>query len=163
MDYSINRLTTEIVCDQTPFSDFESLKLGYIENDGDPITIFDSTEYCIASNIKYEGYRFFSRANRHYIELMAHNDIIDRKNLFYLNTNGHELINITLLPLFMMYIDVAIMLYFFSLISDLLNNGVAYSDNYIARLTMERIPNDVLQSIISIRNNGKESDQTDSV
>ena len=72
--------------------------------------------------------------------------------LFFQNTDGHILINKDLAILFLQFANPDVCTYFNSMIWELLENGVAFSDGLVATLAATRVPNEVLQEIIDTRN-----------
>lgn len=148
MDYKITNLTEEVECNQQIFEDFNGLTVGRLaDNDA----VFDATAYCEANGLETADYRSFSRTNKRYIEALIKSGQIKREKMFYLNTNGHLLVNISLAYLFLAFYVSDIYVYFDSLINDIITDGVAFSDNYVVRLASERVPSEMLQTIIESR------------
>jgi hypothetical protein len=52
------------------------------------------------------------------------------------------------------------LIYFNSLISDVINTGVAYSDSFLLKQAIQRIPSDVMEKIIETRKEDEQSATT---
>ena len=150
MDYTLNYLAKDIQCTGDALREsFESVKFGMV----DDVEVFDATECCALSEIEPVDYKVFSRVNKRYIETLIDAGMADRKELFYMNPNGHLLINSCLTIIYLAFIDKDIFLYFWSMLNEVVYNGIALSDSFLANLVMNRIPNHTLEEIIKIRNN----------
>ena len=147
MDYKRNLLTKEVVCDKKLLEDFEGLMFGSHDNQA----LFDATEFCLASKVDEVDYLTFSRQNKRYIEALITSGSVERGKMFYLNTNGHELIDVNLVFLYISFAVPTIFTYFNSIVGDAIAKGVAFSDGFVATLAAARIPSEILSEIINSR------------
>lgn len=152
MDYKITNLNKKVVCDQQLLPDIPTLLYGNI-NDG--ALVFDSTAFYESSSIEEINYVTFQRLNKRYIGGFINNTSLKSSELFFLNTDGHVLMNHELTFLFLSFANPTLAAYFNGLIGELMSNGVAYSDGYVLSLASEKIPTEFLQQIINERNDSQ--------
>lgn len=150
MDYKTTTLDTQLECKEQLISAFPELQYGDIS---ESLTVFDSTSFYTERNIEEVDYRTFQRINKRYIESFIKYGGIKQSELFFLNKDGHILMNKELTFLFLAFAEPMIATYFNGLLGDIMINGMAYSDGYIMALASQRIPTDILQQIINDRNN----------
>ena len=149
MDYKLNKLLKEVECEQVKIADIPTLKFGSLANGQE---VFDSTRYFEENEIQPIDYLVFSRICKTFI-----NTLIDRTDmlateLFFLNTDGHILMNKDLTVIFLQFSHPDMFIYFTQMILDLLENGIAFSDGLIASLAASRMPSELLKDIIDTRN-----------
>lgn len=149
MDYNVNTLNDQLECSEQALPDFPTLLFGTIDNG--PL-VFDSTAFYIANNLDEIDYKVFQRMNKRYIESFINNTDLKASDIFYINKDGHILMNHELTFLFLSFAMPTLAAYFNGLIGELMANGVAYSDGFVLSLASQRIPSDVLQQIIDNRN-----------
>lgn len=154
MDYKVNVIQNQVEVKDPLIEDFPDLLFGVIPDD---IPVFDATEYCEKGEYGEQfNVRVFMRTCKLFIEGFVVAGELETNKLFYQNTDGHALIHEQLTYLFLCYVNKAWLIYFNSLLSDVINNGVAYSDSFLLKQTMQRIPSDVLEKILESR---KEDEQ----
>lgn len=150
MDYKITALNTQLECKEQLIPTFPELQYGDISED---LTVFDSTAFYIERGIEEIDYKTFQRINKRYIESFVKYGDVKQSDLFFLNKDGHILMNKELTFLFLAFAEPMTATYFNGLLGDIMVNGMAFSDGYIMALASQRIPTDILQQIINDRNN----------
>lgn len=150
MDYKTTTLNTQLECKEQLISAFPELRYGDISEN---LSVFDSTAFYAERNIEEVDYKTFQRINKRYIESFIQYGDAEKSKLFFLNKDGHILMNKELTFLFLAFAEPMIATYFNGLLGDIMVNGMAYSDGYVMALASQRIPTDVLQQIINERNN----------
>lgn len=153
MDYKTTTLNAQLECKEQLLPMFPDLQFGDVREE---LTVFDSTEYYNKRDIGEIDYRTFQRINKRYIESLIKYGEMDSSELFFLNKDGHILMNKELTFLFLAFAEPTLATYFNGLIGDIMTNGVAYSDNYLVALASDRIPSSVLQQIIDNRKNASQ-------
>jgi len=158
MDYKITALPNSIELKDHLIEDFSDLLFG-ITPDGTPV--FDATEYCnrVETESQFNA-RVFMRNCKPFIEGFIKAGELDPSKMFYQNTDGHSLIHEQLVYLFLMFTSNVWLIYFNSLISDVINTGVAYSDSFLLKQAIQRIPSDVMEKIIETRKEDEQSATT---
>ena len=133
MDYKISVLPQAIELKDSLIEDFSDLLFGTTP-DGTPV--FDATEYCnrVETESQFNA-RVFMRNCKPFIEGFIKAGELDPSKMFYQNTDGHSLIHEQLVYLFLMFTSNVWLIYFNSLISDVINTGVAYSDSFLFLLS----------------------------
>jgi len=123
--------------------------------------VFDATEYCnrVETESQFNA-RIFMRNCKPFIEGFIRAGELDPSKMFYQNTDGHSLIHEQLVYLFLMFTSNVWLIYFNSLISDVINTGVAYSDSFLLKQAIQRIPSDVMEKIIETRKEDEQSAAT---
>ena len=150
MDYKTTTLNELQKCDEVLLGAFPDLKYGNITDD---LIVFDATAYYLERDLKEIDYRTFQRINKRYIESLTKYGDASQQELFFLNKDGHILMNKELTFIFLAFAEPVLATYFNGLLGDIMSNGVAYSDSYIVAMASERLPSDILQQIIENRNN----------
>ncbi len=148
MDYKLNKLSNEVVCDTILYNDFPQLMFGKLKNDR---MVFDATAYAAATQMEDVSYQVFSRINKRYIEAILKMEQAERGLLFFENTDGHILMDISLSYLYLGFINPDIYIYFNVIIGDAIENGMAFSDGFAVTLAMERLPINILNEIIKVK------------
>lgn len=158
MDYKISVLPQAIELKDSLIEDFSDLLFGTTP-DGTPV--FDATEYCnrVETESQFNA-RVFMRNCKPFIEGFIKAGELDPSKMFYQNTDGHSLIHEQLVYLFLMFTSNVWLIYFNSLISDVINIGVAYSDSFLLKQAIQRIPSDVMEKIIETRKEDEQSAAT---
>lgn len=158
MDYKISVLPHAIELKDSLIEDFSDLLFG-TTHDGTPV--FDATEYCNRVETEYQfNARVFMRNCKPFIEGFIKAGELDPSKMFYQNTDGHSLIHEQLVYLFLMFTSNVWLIYFNSLISDVINTGVAYSNSFLLKQAIQRIPSDVMEKIIETRKEDEQSAAT---
>lgn len=93
------------------------------------------------------------RVNKHFIETLAKSNDKKTSELFFQNTNGHILVSAELVFIFLAFVNPEMFLYFNSLLTDVITDGVAYSNGFVYSMAANRIPSDVLSDLIKEREN----------
>jgi hypothetical protein len=151
MDYKTTTLNSQLECKETLLPVFPELHFGEIAED---LVVFDSTAFYKERNLDEIDYKSFQRINKRYIESFIQYGDAKTSELFFLNQDGHILMNKELTFVFLAFAVPMLATYFNGLLGDLMANGVAYSDGYIMSLAAQRIPTDILQQIIEEREHG---------
>lgn len=142
MDYRINVLKEDIICDKIGVPEYPTIMFGVCG----VYNVFNLTEYLKSINNSYDDYRTISRRLIGLIDKLSASYNIPVTELFFKNPNGDELVNGILIYLFLIVLDEHFLRYMNDLIDDVLVEGVAYSDNFIA-LQAHRLPPDILNKI----------------
>ncbi len=154
MDYKITTLSNGIELKEPLIEDFSDLLFGTTP---DGTLVFDATEYCNRTEENSQfNVRLFMRTCKPFIEGFITVGEFDPGKMFYQNSDGHALIHEQLTYLFLSFTNKIWLIYFNSLLSDVITNGVAYSDSFLLKQTIQRVPSDVLEKIIESR---KEDEQ----
>lgn len=148
MDYKTITLNNQLECKEVLLPAFPELHFGDIAED---LTVFDSTAYYQERGLDEIDYRTFQRINKRYIESFIQYGEAKVSELFFLNKDGHILMNKELTFIFLAFAAPIFATYFNGLLGDLMANGVAYSDGYIMSLVTQRIPTNILKQIIEER------------
>lgn len=152
MDYKTNILTKELEVKEQILPEMKGLYFGMLSHD---MMVFDYTAYIEENQLDNVDYKVFMRLNRHYIESLSKLTGTGTSNMFYQNTNGHILVADTLAFLFLMFINPEMLEYFTSLLAEAMSEGVVYTHGYIYTQAAQKLPTDILQSIIKERENAK--------
>lgn len=148
MDYKTTTLNTQLECKEQALPDIPTLLFGNIK---DGPLVFDSTAFYQSNNLEEIDYKVFQRLNKRYIEGIVSNTSLKSSELFYLNKDGHILMNHELTFMFLAFANPVFAAYFNGLIGELMANGVAYSDGFIYSIAADRMPTEYLQQIINER------------
>lgn len=149
MDFKINVLVQEVDCSEPNFADIPSLKFGSLPNGQ---AVFDSTQYYIENDLEQIDYKVFSRMCKPFINTLVTRIEVPAGELFYQNTDGHILMHEILSIIFMQFANPDTFIYFMQMMLNILENGIAFSDGFIASLASMRVPSEILQDIIDQRN-----------
>ncbi len=155
MDYKITQLSTQVNCKEPLIPAFGELKFGNIT---EQLMVFDSTAFYAERNLEAIDYRTFSKINKRYIEGFIKNNSFSQSEIFFVNKDGHILINKELTFLFIVFAEPETIAYFNGLLGEALTTGVAYSDGFIMEMASQRIPSNILQEIINNRENGTQNE-----
>ncbi len=150
MDYKTTTLGHQVECEEAIIPGFPELHFGDITEN---LTVFDSTAYYQEREIDEIDYHTFQRINKRYIESLIQYGDAKTNDLFFLNKDGHILMNKELAFMFLAFATPMLAVYFNGLLGDIMTNGVAYSDGYIMALASNRIPTPYLKEIIEEREN----------
>lgn len=150
MDYKTTVLQKEIKTEEILLPEVADLKFGFL---GQNRIVFDYTAYIEANEIAPIDYKVFMRANKHFIETLAKSNNKKTSEIFYQNGNGHILVAAELAFVFLAFVNPEMFLYFNSLLTDVITDGVAYSHGFIYSMATERLPSDILSGIIKEREN----------
>lgn len=158
MDYKINTIPNSIELKDPLIEDFSDLLFGTAP-DGTPV--FDATEYFNrAEGDAQFNVRLFMRNCKPFIEGFITMGELNPSKLFYQNPDGHALIHEQLTFLFLAYTNKIWLIYFNSLVSDVITTGVAYSDSFLLKQTIQRVPSEILEKIIESRKEDEQSTTT---
>lgn len=156
MDYKTNVLGRAVEVNEEVLPEVSGLYFGTVGSDQ---IVFDYTAYFENNKLDFIDHKLFMRANKAYIEVLAKSKGRKTSELFYQNTDGHILVGVELVFIFLAYSNPEMCIYFNSLIGDVVATGVAYSDGFIYHAASERLPSDVLGEIIINRKNNEEGDK----
>lgn len=157
MDYKTNILKTQIEVKDDLLQGIKGLVFGMTD---DGVVVFDATHFAEEAKMPMIDHRVFMRTMRQFIETIARSKNVSTTKLFYQNTDGHILISSELTFIYLMFVSEELMLYFNNIISDAVSEGVAYSNDYVLDLAVQRLPTDILEEIIKSRRNGENREQT---
>lgn len=155
MKPKLNILTKQLNCDTLVFDDFENLKSGNINVNTD---LFDATEFCKAEGVEEPAYYQFNTACQRHIAAKLKELNIKPSEIFYQNKDGHTLIHVALCLIYIRYVSENISAYFDSLVATCLLTGIAMSDSAILNMAANRLPDNVLQDMMTTRKNNNESE-----
>lgn len=155
MNFKTTTLDKLLECKEQALPEFPKLMFGTIPNNG-PL-VFDSTFYYAANNIDEIDYKTFQNINKRYIQALIDNTSTKVGELFYLNKDGHILMNHQLVFLFLSFAQPVLMAYFNGILGELMANGIAFSDSFVLSLASTRVPTDLLQQIINEREHASAS------
>ncbi len=148
MDYKLTTLIEKVECEKNEIADFPTMKFGNLLNGQ---SVFDATRYYEDNELEPIDYKVFGRICKCFINALASRLELNVGELFFLNTDGHILINKDLAILFLQFANPDVCAYFDSMLWDILENGFALSDGMVATMAAARVPNEVLQEIIEQR------------
>ncbi len=141
MNYKLNVLKKKVKCSERPFSEIP-ISVGTV---GDGQSVFDIDQYCEEAGVEVEDWKIFTQRHRLYIERYAARAEKKTSELFYQNTDGHILMDLSLVFIYLIYKDDDLSAYLFSLLTDVLSDGVCFSDTYVVELAAERLPEEVVR------------------
>ena len=148
MDYKTTILPHEIKAEENLLPEIFGLHFGFL---GEKQTLFDYTAYMEENEIPPMDYKVFMRSAKYFIEVLAKHYQKKTSELFFQNGNGHILVASELVFIFLMYVNPEMLLYFNSLLSDVIADGVAYSNGFVYSMASNRLPSEVLNEIIKER------------
>lgn len=151
MDYKTNILAKKLEAKETLLPEISGLYFGII---GEDKAVFDYTAYFEENELQYIDYKVFMRMNKYFIETIIKPTKKKTSELFYQNTDGHILIAAELVFFFLAFANPEMCLYFNSLITDVISDGVAYSNGFLYSMAAQRLPSEALNEIIKERQNG---------
>lgn len=150
MDYKVNILNRELETQEGPFSEIQGLHFAMLN---DRQALFDYNQYFIDLEINPIDFKIFLRLNKHFIENLIKANGLKTSEIVYQNTNGHILMDSQLLFLFVAFANPDMLIYFNSLLIDIINDGVGYSNSFVMNIASDRLPTKVLNEIIKEREN----------
>lgn len=150
MDYKTTSLDKFLECKEQIYPEFPNLFFGKIN---DKQLVFDATAYCAQGDLKEIENHTFQTLNKRYIQSLVTTGMAQGDKLFYLNRDGHILMDRSLAFLFMAFVDENMFSYFNSLLQELIVNGIALSDSFVFTMASEKIPSEILLQIIKEREN----------
>ncbi len=156
MDYKTIILQEEVKVKETLLPEITNLSFGFL---GEERAVFDYTAYIESNDLPPIDYKVFMRSNKRFIETLAKANKKRTSDLFYENRNGHILVAAELVFVFLAFVNPEMLLYFNSLLNEVITDGVAYSQGFVYSMAAQRIPSDALNDIIKERENGTEGSQ----
>ena len=147
MDYKTTTLVTEVKCERAEIADFPSMKFGNLPNGQ---SVFDYTQYFEDNGLEHIDHKVFGRICKCFINALVTRLELNAAELFYQNTDGHILAQKELAMLFLQFANPDIFTYFDQMLWSLMENGMAFSDGFVASLAATRLPDDVLNEIMNI-------------
>lgn len=151
MDYKTNILSQTFDVKDVLLPELAGLYFGTLDNKK---VVFDYTLYFEENKIKPIDYKVFMRYNKHYIETLIKPNNLKTSEIFYQNTDGHILVVAELVFLFVAFANPELLLYFNSLITEVITDGVTHSNGFLYSMALQRLPNEALQDIMKERENG---------
>lgn len=155
MDYKTTYLKTNLSETEELFPELNELKFSSAIRGQ---IVFDSTHYIEANKLEPVDYKVFSRLLKSMIETIAKQFQRKTSELFYITPDGHVWITSELTFIYVAFINPEALLYFNSLIGDVMTDGVAYSDSFAYALAANHLPNEALSELIKQRS---ENDNTE--
>lgn len=131
----------DLKCTEQLFPEFPDMLFGK-QSDGVSL-YFDTTKYLKSKRLSCSVDEFL-KSYEAPINAVISTLNLPEDEVCFLNTEGHILIESSLIYLFISFTDPTFLLYIFNRIDELLNNGFAVSDTYLLRKARERIPKEVL-------------------
>lgn len=150
MDFKTTVLPKELKVTEELLPEVFGLFFGITPNG---VPIFDYTEYIERNNLTPINYKVFMRTQADMIKTLASSTGRKTCDLFYQNTNGHILVANELVMLYLAFVNPQMLLYFNTLLTDILSEGVAYSNMFIYEIASNRLPSEAMQEIIKDRKN----------
>lgn len=139
------RRIENITCTEQAFPEFPHLLFG--DNTDKSIQYFDASEYLNKSGLNLYSAEDFLTAYSHPIGALVNAYELDPKKVCIENTEGHILIDSSLVYLFISYTNSDFLAYINSRIDELLRDGIAISDHHLLKMAKERIPDEVFLGI----------------
>ena len=150
MDFKTTILKDEIKTEETLLPEIPELHFGIM---GERKAVFDYTSYIEECELPAINYKVFMRVNQNYIETLAKANGKKTSELFFQNPNGHILVAAELVFIFLAFINSDMLIYFNSLLTDAISDGIAFSHGFIYNMAEGKLPSDVLADIIKNREN----------
>jgi hypothetical protein len=148
MNYKTTKLNTQVECGKCKIPDFPEVLFGQMDNGTE---VFDATNYFIATETDEVDMNLIANCEKRNIEALVGAGEAKVDNLFFVNKDGHMLINAALVNIFLVSVSKDVFLYFNQMMTDLTTNGAAFSDGFAAMMASSRLPNEVLEKIIESR------------
>lgn len=155
MDYKTTILTQELKTDADLLPELAGLHFGII---GERKALFDFTAYVEENALPNTDYKAFMRGCKYFIETLANNADKKTSELFFQNTDGHILIAAELVFICLAFVNPEMCVYFNSLLTDAISEGVAYSHGFTFSLAADKLSSEVLSDIINERYNDAAGD-----
>lgn len=133
-------------CDEQAFPEFPDLLFGTTTDNG---SVFDATSYLQNNSLTVDD---FLQTCGFQIQALIKSYELDENKCLFINTDGHFLIDGSLVYLFLSFVEPDFLAYMCDRCHDLFTNGVAVSDSYILEHAFVRLDR---ESINKIKDNGK--------
>lgn len=146
MTIKVSGKSIDLKCTEQVFSEFPDLLFGNTIDNG---IVFDATSYIQNKPITVDD--FFRKCDW-MIESLIKSYELDINECFFINKEGHILIDGNLTYLFLSFAEQDFLAYMCDRCNDLFKDGVAVSDSYILRHAFERLDE---KSLNKIRSNDK--------
>ncbi len=156
MDYKTTVLRETLKTEEILLPEISDLNFGILSENK---AVFDYTAYMEANQLTPIDYKVFMRMNKHFIETIAKSSGRKTSELFYQNTDGHILVAAELVFTFLAFVNPEMYLYFNSLLTDVISDGVAYSRGFMYSMAAQHLPSEVLSGIIKERENDTDRDE----
>lgn len=151
MDYKVTVMSEQVKCNKNGASNLPVPFFGVLP---DGTKVLDMTAYNAENGTQKIDRQAFCRLCKNQIEGLINEGVAQRGKLFFLNTDGHELVCYDLAFLFLSLVDSSVLAYFHQMLDECLTSGIAFSDAFITSMASQRIPTDILQQIIDSRKDG---------
>lgn len=153
MKPKLNQLTKIVECQENIFPDIPDIFVGNINPEK---IVFDATAYCEAVDAELPPYSAFYTQCYRYIDAICKNTEKKSSELFYVNTDKHLLIDVSLALIFIQYVNPETCFYFNNMVITCLTNGIAFSEGFVMQMASLQLPDEALQEIIKSRHEQKE-------
>lgn len=137
---------TNIKCNELAFLEFPDLLFGTTTDNG---SVFDATSYLQNKPLTVDD---FLQTCGFQIQTLIKSYELDENKCLFINTDGHILIDGSLVYLFLSFVEPDFLAYMCDRCHDLFNDGVAVSDSYLLEHAFIRLDK---ESINMIKDNGK--------
>ena len=136
--------TMKVPCRQVRYREFPELLFGTSAEDGP--AYFDATHFILSrGDARRHSVQVFRTAFRHWISAAAEAYGIGHEDMFVVDeASGHFLIDECLALLFVVYIDPPFGIYLLERMSEMLTEGFAVSDTWLAHAADLRFSNEEL-------------------
>lgn len=134
-----------IKCTEQLFPEFPELLFGR-QPEGS-VMYFDASAYTKSKGLSSSAVDKFLSSYEAPIDAIVKTLQIPDNEACRINTEGHVLLESSVLYLFLSFIDPRFLLYIIDRMDELFATGVAVSDAYLVRKTRARIPLEVLQQL----------------
>lgn len=133
-------------CTEQAFPEFPELLFGATTDNG---SVFDATSYLLKNPLTVDD---FLQTCGFQIEALIKSYELDENKCFFINTDGHILIDGSLVYLFLSFVEPDFLAYMCDRCHDLFTDGIAVSDSYLLEHACVRLDR---ESINMIKDNGK--------
>lgn len=130
----------DLKCTEPLFPEFPEMLFGR-QIDGQ--IFFDATAYIKSKRLSLSVDAFLKKYEGPISDIISTLQL-NEDGVCYLNTEGHILIESSLVYLFISFVNPPFLLYIFDRMDELFSNGFAVSDAYLLRKARQRIPTEVL-------------------
>lgn len=130
----------DLKCTEPLFPEFPEMLFGR-QIDGQ--IFFDATAYIKSKRLSLSVDAFLKKYEGPISDIISTLQL-NEDGVCYLNTEGHILIESSLVYLFISFVNPPFLLYIFDRMDELFSNGFAVSDAYLLRKARQHIPTEVL-------------------
>lgn len=137
--------TVDVKCSEMILPEFPNILFG---NTNDGGKVFDATFYISSKNQQQKkNFVDFQKQLDYLIKVTLEQYDIKVENAFYLNNEGHILIDSSLCYIFISYVEPDFWVWANERLNELMHFGIATSDSYIVRAMVDRFSPEVIKEI----------------